>query len=234
MERTTLALLSALQSQEVAAPVAHHHDRQGLCQREVGLHDLATSETVAGGPLRVRAAAAVVCRVDETRLPRSAGDWCGRGDLTPTGHWPTSPSSWRVCRSATSAFQGGRPKPGRPGEATAGLRSSPTPRRRPRTRRPSAPARARWSPAPRLPPVSPPARRGRRVPIPARWPMIASSSAPAMNSVPSTVVTRVSNEAPARAPNAAWVPPPPNAAAISPPLPCCSSTTTISSRQAST
>ena len=30
-----------------------------------------------------------------------------------------------------------------------------------------------------------------------------------MKRAPSTVVTRVSSEAPARAPNAAWVPPPP-------------------------
>ena len=67
-----------------------------------------------------------------------------------------------------------------------------------------------------------------------RWPMIARTSAPAMNSAPSTVVTRVSNEAPARAPNAACVPPPPKAAAMSPPLPCWSSTTSISSRHAST
>ena len=63
------------------------------------------------------------------------------------------------------------------------------------------------------------------------WPRMARAIAPTMNSVASTVVARVSTDAPARAPNAAWLPLPPNAAAISPPFPCCRSTTTRSSRQ---
>ena len=46
-----------------------------------------------------------------------------------------------------------------------------------------------------------------------------------MNRTPSTAVAFVSTVAPARAPNAVWLPPPPNALAMSPPLPCCSSTT---------
>ena len=64
--------------------------------------------------------------------------------------------------------------------------------------------------------------------------MMASTIAPTMKTAPSTVVARVSTVAPARAPNAAWLPLPPKAAAMSPPLPCCSRTTTTSSRQAST
>ena len=63
-----------------------------------------------------------------------------------------------------------------------------------------------------------------------RCPMMASASAPTMNSAASTAVAFDSTVAPARAPNADWLLPPPNAAAMSP-LPCCSSTTSSSSVQ---
>ncbi|MYN64179.1 MAG: hypothetical protein F4X11_04015 [Acidobacteria bacterium] len=49
VERVVLAPLSALQSQEVAASVAHDHDRQRLNQREVGLHGLSASESAPRG-----------------------------------------------------------------------------------------------------------------------------------------------------------------------------------------
>ena len=65
-------------------------------------------------------------------------------------------------------------------------------------------------------------------------PNIASTAAPRMNSVASTVVARVSTVAPARAPKAVWLLAPPNAAAMSPPLPCWSNTTTSSRKQTST
>ena len=67
-----------------------------------------------------------------------------------------------------------------------------------------------------------------------RWPMMASASAPSMNSTAKPVVAFVSSVAPARAPNAAWLLPPPNALAMSPPLPCCSRMTSSSRRQTST
>ena len=57
-------------------------------------------------------------------------------------------------------------------------------------------------------------------PVLPRWPIIASASAPSMNSTANTVVILESSVAPARAPNAVWLLPPPNALAMSPPLPC--------------
>jgi hypothetical protein len=61
--------------------------------------------------------------------------------------------------------------------------------------------------------------------------MTPSAIAPIMNSTPRIEVALVSTVAPARAPNAVWLPPPPNALAMSPPFPCCSSTTSSSRRQ---
>ena len=56
----------------------------------------------------------------------------------------------------------------------------------------------------------------------------------ATNAAAKPAVIFVSNVAPARAPNAAWLLPPPNALAMSPPLPCCNRITRISSRQTNT
>src|SRR5436190_14107634 len=67
-----------------------------------------------------------------------------------------------------------------------------------------------------------------------RWPMIASASAPSMNSTANTVVIFESSVAPPRAPNAVWLLPPPNALAISPPFPCCSRITISRTRHTRT
>jgi hypothetical protein len=64
--------------------------------------------------------------------------------------------------------------------------------------------------------------------------MTPSAIAPSMNSAPSTAVALVSTVAPARAPNAVWLPPPPNALAMSPPLPCWSRITRSSRKHPST
>ena len=66
------------------------------------------------------------------------------------------------------------------------------------------------------------------------WPQTVSVIAPMTKSAASTDVARVSNVAPERAPNTAWLLPPPNAFAISPPLPCCSRIVRISSAQTMT
>ena len=66
-----------------------------------------------------------------------------------------------------------------------------------------------------------------------RCPMIASASAPTMNSTARIAVALDNTVAPARAPNADWLLPPPNAAAMSP-LPCCNRMTISSIRQMST
>ena len=67
-----------------------------------------------------------------------------------------------------------------------------------------------------------------------RCPHTAKVNDNTMKAAARPVVILVSNVAPARAPNAAWLLPPPNALAISPPLPCCSRMTTISSRHTNT
>src|SRR5262245_14332090 len=67
-----------------------------------------------------------------------------------------------------------------------------------------------------------------------RWPMMARTSAPSMNSTANAVVILDSSVAPPRAPNAVWLLPPPNALAMSPPLPCCRRITSSSTRQTKT
>ena len=64
--------------------------------------------------------------------------------------------------------------------------------------------------------------------------MIDSDNANSMNSTAAIAVALVSNVAPERAPNAAWLLLPPNALAISPPRPCCRRMTSDRIKQTST
>jgi hypothetical protein len=69
---------------------------------------------------------------------------------------------------------------------------------------------------------------------PPRCHMIPSPIEPIMNSTAATVVMRVRSVAPARAPNAVWLPLPPNALAMSPPRPCWSRIAISNTRQITT
>ena len=122
---------------------------------------------------------------------------CGRGDSNPHDVATASPSSWCVCqfRHFREYQLGGKTKvaarrySGVAASDSAGASIGAGP---------SSPLRTEPGPC---------------------WPMIARTIAPTMNSVPSTVVARVSTVAPARAPNAAWLPLPPNGGSNIPTLP---------------
>jgi hypothetical protein len=69
---------------------------------------------------------------------------------------------------------------------------------------------------------------------PPRCPRMPRTIAPTMNNPAVTVVMRVRSVAPARAPNAVWLPLPPNALAMSPPRHCWSRIAISNTRHTST